>query len=391
MMDSIQNQASSSSSRALWTCLFIVGTGCVMASSDPNPHFQELTSQLNNTNTKIRRRLYACSTCNGSGKSSGQRKFQGSDSSDSNDSFATRRRYVTQSPSIWARPGDKENGERYQRLQDAETDSNVHCATCNGTGHVNTPPRAMYKSVHDLIRLMDRENTHGGWVFNGRFPEDTRTQSDVDADLEKKNIKDWSCPDVASFVYGFQVLDRDIKPRVTWVEPLVATILLNATEGWGIVEVLDGEDVMGDLHPMSARPGLLQEKLDLDQQLEVGDNFWSELFVTLYNIYKQEDDESWTPKTFKELLCPACIGTGKVDDVEDSYGFFLSNNCETCAATGCREFASQRSDPSNSGNLVDLKRELEHLNDDYTFGLSPDEILTRKLYLLTQIERIKDA
>jgi len=61
-----------------------------------------------------------------------------------------------------------------------------------------------------------------------------------------------------------------------------------------------------------------------------------------------------------------------------------------------QESEARRSAPSNSGKhwqieLNDLKRDLGHLNDSYTFGLSPDAILRRKLDLLTQIERIENA
>merc|ERR1711964_110479 len=63
-------------------------------------------------------------------------------------------------------------------------------------------------------------------------------------------------------------------------------------------------------HLMPNRPILLRELLDVEEQwpplgLEVCDNVWSELFVTLYNVYKSQDDESWSPKTWKELLAYA--------------------------------------------------------------------------------------
>jgi hypothetical protein len=142
---------------------------------------------------------------------------------------------------------------------------------------------------------------------------ETETQRQVDDRLKDKPVDEWTYKDFGSFVYGFQTLDRDIKPRVTWVGYLVGNILKDSIEGDALVECLTGEDMYGDEFDMPDRPGLLRDRLDLEskwpqkvtQGLEVSDNFWSELFVTLYNIYKSQNDESWTPKTWKELCACA--------------------------------------------------------------------------------------
>merc|ERR1712096_267352 len=178
---------------------------------------------------------------------------------------------------------------------------------------------------------------------------DSETQRQVDDRLEDKPVDEWKYNDVASFVYGFQVRDRDIKPRVTWVGYLVGTILENGIDGDKLVETLQGEDFMGDFCAMSKRPKLLRDILDLDDQwppqgLKIRDNFWSELFVTFYNVYKRQpsqDGESWTPKKFEELLCRGCKGTGKVvgDDNDqcpdcNGAGEDEDGECETCDGTG---------------------------------------------------------
>jgi len=186
------------------------------------------------------------------------------------------------------------------------------CRSCEGDGQV----RCGIKPYSDECAVCTACNGAGRFLMSSDLNEMaalTPTQREVDERLKKLPMKEWTWQDLASFVYGFQVLDRDIKPRVTWVGDLVSNILSDGIEGESLVGTLEGMDSMDRKCKMPDRPGLLQELLDLEEQwlpqgLEGSGKFWSELFVTLYNIYKRQpsqDGESWTPKTWKELCAYA--------------------------------------------------------------------------------------
>merc|ERR1712096_14945 len=212
---------------------------------------------------------------------------------------------------------------------------------------------------------------------------DTQTQRQVDDRLKKKPMCMWTYNDFASFVYGFQVLDRDTKPRVTWagVGDLVDTILQNAFDGDWLIETLNGEDIFGNDHHMSKRPSSLRVGLDLDGQwppqgLEVSDNLWSGLFVTLYNIYERQDDDSWTPKTWKELCAH----------------FEAQRSISTMAILKqIQERSEGNLEPAQLGLLRHwlkaLQLELSWINDGYPVsGCSRGVIETQIAHLQTQIE-----
>jgi len=183
--------------------------------------------------------------------------------------------------------------------------------------------------------------------------KDAVTQLEEDERLLNKEIQYWNYHDFASFLYGFQVPDRDIKPRVTWLSHIVKLAATNSLDSDRLIEMLDGEDVYGDEHPWAMRPQLLQETLDLEdvwppKGVQVREDFWRELYMAFVKLdkaqnpeeerygYQQLDDEQKSLLDYNTLAkCQACDGTGNTDkDPARPQPCTDGYTCEECDGTG---------------------------------------------------------
>jgi len=241
-------------------------------------------------------------------------------------------------PGGWAKLYDAET----RQLNLATVLVDKDCSQCRGKGAVPLP-------YQDECAECD----YCGGVRHGNMEKDAVTQLEEDERLLNKEIQYWNYHDFASFLYGFQVPDRDIKPRVTWLSHIVKLAATNSLDSDRLIEMLDGEDVYGDEHPWAMRPQLLQETLDLEdvwppKGVQVREDFWRELYMAFVKLdkaqnpeeerygYQQLDDEQKSLLDYITLAkCQACDGTGNTDkDPARPQPCTDGYTCEECDGTG---------------------------------------------------------